>query len=162
METPTLTKQIRHGVPVLLDADGRVVEFWIRLKNWCRCSGKFRVPGYQSMLLVPDGYPTSGTMCCVGHYSLAIGYSPDDIKGICYFSDRFKGNTEAYRQGQWLTKTAFGYLTQNGRILAGINDDETSTDKEKRHKIAEHFAKQGITAHFSNGIPPEFQEAGNG
>lgn len=147
-----LTKEIRHGVPVKLDADGRVVEFWIRRENWCR--GDRRTT--PSALMVDDFFPHKGTMCCMGHFSIAIGHVIEEIKGVSYYPAWNPVEKVRFTkpQGVWMT---------DARDLAAINDSSEFSGDEREAKIQNYFMSllEPVTVHFCDGIPPEFKEAAN-
>jgi hypothetical protein len=143
--TTELTKELRHGVPVKLGPDGRVVEFWIRRENWHRGNGPTG-----SRLVREDG-----AMCCLGHYETACNIPQYELLNV---GTPMVVNT-VNQEVKWLSmRTGLSYRCAS---MIEANDNGGILDTERENLICEDFAKHGITVHFCDGIPPEFKELEN-
>lgn len=115
-----------------------------------------------------SGLNEDGEFCCLGFLCTKVGYTPEQIEGLCYPStlvDRlvYNNNKDSkfrYEDLHPMLKAvvdehereyANGMVYANPQIvikIANINDDANLTDAEREQQVTELFLRLGITIKF--------------
>lgn len=127
------------------------MEFTIDRDKWLRGEGHSA-----SKLL----RPSDGKMCCLGMYLLACGLTPEEIQDqdapgdVAWNATRVDGmpRRPIWNEGKlsWLLKDNANDCSETCVQLMSANDDQRRFVEEtnREEKVAELFAKEGITVHF--------------
>lgn len=94
-----------------------------------------------------------GMQCCLGFYSLACGFSEQEITGVAWPSSLASSMSGFPEQMQWLLEVRPNLRTVQ-TMIGDLNDQCSNApflkDPEREVKIAEIFAARGITVTFIN------------
>ena len=105
----------------------------IERKRWLRGDD-----GEKSRLLTHGG-----TMCCLGFFARACGYSEEEILDV----STPLGTTEA-RWPAWIFRAEDNGHSQDVFRLISVNDSSVTSEAERERVIAATFAKHGVEVEF--------------
>jgi len=95
-----------------------------------------------------------GYMCCLGFYSLACGYSEEDITYDKEPCDVVHHDEEEPKNHypDWLVLPSDGddyyYNTLSADVLMGTNDNDHLNEKQREEKVTEQFAEHDVEVEF--------------
>ena len=120
-------------------------EFILKREEWWRGN-----PNDSGLLLSPEvSRRADFWKCCIGHYSLACGFTLNELRGNHYLENVVD---EAYNEGR-MSDELFEEFKLVTSMLWGLqvyqtNDDESLTEEKREELITNKLKKIGITVNI--------------